>query len=178
MAGKKFTIPSLSEMESSKREEYKVKTLFDEHKKSSLSKTSDLNDVGKDVSGSDVIKTTGQSPTKSVADTSAQQTLNSDRTTNSAQSVTTTLRQKPQNATQTSGKSCLMVPDKNENSQKVSPQRGVPTRQQSGGGGGLGLASIPAGISPTRPSRTLSLIVNPRQVIHQISAFRFVSALT
>ena len=126
MAGKKFTIPSLSEMESSKREEYKVKTLFDKHKKSSLSKTTDLNDTRKDVSGSNVVKATGLSTAKSVADTSAQQTLNGDRATNKAQSVMTTLGQKPQNVTQTSGKSSLLIPGKSENPQKSQSSKRCP----------------------------------------------------
>ena len=170
MAGKKFTIPSLSEMESSKREEYKVKTLFDKHKKSSLSKTTDFNDTRKDVSASNVVKATGLSSAKSVVETSAQKSLNGDKVTTKAQCVTTTFGQKPQNVTQTSGKSSLLIPARSENSQKVSPQRGVQTGQHSGGGGGLSVGSVPpAGISPTRPSKTLSLIVNPRQVSYPLS---------
>ena len=170
MAGKKFTIPSLSEMESSKREEYKVKTLFDKHKESSLGKTTDLKDTRKDVSGSNVVKATGISSAKSVVETSAQKALYGDQATNKAQSVTTTFGQKPRNATQPSGKSSLLIPGKSENSQKVSPQRGVQTGQQSGGAGGLSVASLPpAGISPTRPSKTLSLIVNLRQVRYPLS---------
>ena len=169
MAAKKFTIPSLGEMEKSKREEYKVKTLFDKHKREQSSPE-------KNEECSANIKVNGPNVTKSTGPQFAQRSIGSSVSkTNEKKSSNDTDRgdavSSKGNKTKVplAGQTSSVIIKGIGDSEIVNSQKSGQTTLQSGNmvaSTGLTVGSHrTTGISPNRPSKTTSLIVSTRQVI-------------
>ncbi len=157
MATKKFTIPSLSELEQSKHGEYKAKTLFDQHKTSPK----------KNEAKSSAVNGTNERPVKRPAEHSdsqmdkvAQKRVKTAEATASVSSrkLTTETTQVSRDSTSNTGNTSDSVNVDVKGNTSVTPVPGSPPRTSSA------TVAPPLAISPSRPSKSSNLVVSSRQV--------------